>query len=272
MGKTNKTQGTEIEKAPGFAKNPDKNLEFEASPRRIRIKFNERVVVDSINVMLMREGGHVPVLYFPMKDVRMDLFVPTHHSTHCGYKGDASYWTVSVGNRTEENVMWSYRNPYNEMRSIKDYVALYWDRMDEWWEEDEQIFGHARDPKKRLDTVPSHRPVKVVLGGEVVSQTTRAIFAFEGNHPLRFYIPKSDVRMDLLTPTATTSVCPYKGRASYFAAMINGTVYNDIAWCYFETLPECPRIKDLICFFNENVDALFLDGKELARPETKWRK
>jgi uncharacterized protein (DUF427 family) len=78
--------------------------------------------------------------------------------------------------------------------------------------------------------------------------------------------------MDLLTPTVTTSVCPYKGRAGYFAATINGIVYNDIAWCYYETLPECPRIKDLICFFNENVDALFLDGTELAKPETKWRK
>ena len=101
MGKTNKTQGTKIEKAPGFAKNPKKILEFEASPRRIRIKFNGRVVVDSINVMLMREGGHVPVLYFPMNDMQMDLFSPTNYSTHCGYKGEASYWTVSVGNRTE---------------------------------------------------------------------------------------------------------------------------------------------------------------------------
>jgi len=271
MGEANKTQGTAIEKAPGFAKNPKKILEFEPSPRRIRIKFNGRVIVDSTNVMLMREGGHVPVLYFPMNDVQMDLFGPTNYSTYCGYKGEASYWTVSVGDRTEENVMWSYLNPHYETRSIKDYVALYWDRVDEWWEEDEQIFGHARDPKKRLDTVPSHRQVKIVLGGEVVSETTNAIFAFEGNHPLRFYIPESDITMALLTPTETTSVCPYKGRASYFSATINGIAYNDIAWSYRETLPECPRIKDLICFFNENVDAVFLDGEELPRPETKWR-
>jgi len=78
-------------KAPGFAKNPDKLLEFEASPRRFRIKVNKEVIVDSTNVMLMREGGHVPALYFPMDDVRMDLFSATDHSSHCGYKGDASY-------------------------------------------------------------------------------------------------------------------------------------------------------------------------------------
>jgi len=242
-------------KAPGFAKNPDKVLEFEASPRRIRIKVNSEVIVDSTNVMLMREGGHVPALYFPMDDVRMDLFSPTDHSSHCGYKGDASYWTLTVGDRIEENVMWSYRNPYDEMEEIKDYVAFYWGRMDEWWEEDEQIFGHARDPKKRLDTVPSHRPVKIVLGGEVVAETTDAMFAFEGNHPLRFYIPEKDVRMDLLSSTETTS---------------NGKTFEDIAWCYNETLPECPRLKNLVCFYNENVDAVFLDGKELTPPETKW--
>ena len=257
-------------KAPGFVKNPDKVLEFEPSPRRIRINVNGEDIVDSTNVMLMREGGHVPALYFPMDDVRMDLFSATDYTSHCGYKGDASYWTLTIGDRTEENVMWAYRNPYDEIRDIKDYVAFYWGRVDEWWEEDEQIFGNARDPKKRLDTVPSHRPVKIVLGGEVVAETTDAMFAFEGNHPLRFYIPEKDVRMDLLSSTETTSVCPYKGRSSYYSAIVNGKAYDDIAWCYRETLPECPRIKDLICFYNENVDAVFLDGKELPSPETKW--
>ncbi|MBK18611.1 MAG: hypothetical protein CMM52_07225 [Rhodospirillaceae bacterium] len=259
-------------KAPGFANNPDKLLEFEPSPRRIRVKVNGEIIVDSTNVMLMREGGHVPVLYFPMDDVRMELFSSTDHTSNCGYKGDASYWTLTLGDRIEENVMWSYRDPYDETRIIKDYVAFYWDRMDEWWEEDEQIFGHARDPKKRLDTVPSHRPVKVMLGGAVVAETTDAIFAFETNHPQRFYIPQNDVRMELLTQTETQSVCPYKGSASYYSATIDGRQFEDIAWSYQDTLPECPRIKDLICFFNENVDAIYLDGKELPRPDTKWSK
>ncbi len=265
--------GTGPGKAPGFVKNPDKVLDFEPSPRRIRIKFNDEVIVDSTNVMLMREDGHVPALYFPMSDVQMDLFTATEHTSHCGYKGTASYWTLTVEDRTEENVMWSYRDPYDEMLAIKDYVAFYWNRVDEWWEEDEQIFGHARDPKKRLDTVPSHRPVKVVLGGEMVAETTNSMFAFEGNHPLRFYIPEKDVRMDLLSPTETKSVCPYKGRASYFSATVNGESFEDIAWCYREVLPECPRIKDLICFYSENtINAMFLDGEELPKPETKWKK
>ena len=114
-----------IQMAPGFAKNPDKLLEVEPSFRRIRAKFNGETIVDSKRVLLMREGGHVPVLYFPMDDIRMDFFTTSHHKTHCGYNGDASYWNLGVGNRSEENMMWSYQSPYAEMQIIKNYVALY---------------------------------------------------------------------------------------------------------------------------------------------------
>lgn len=258
--------------APGFAKNPDKLLDFEPSPRRVRIKFNGETIVDSTRVMLMREGGHLPIYYFPIDDVAMEFFTPTDHETHCGYKGQASYWTLTVGDRTEENVMWSYRNPYDEMPAIKGYVAFYWDRMDSWWEEDEEIFKHARDPKKRVDVILSHRPVKVVVGGETVAETTNAHFVFETNHPVRYYIPTEDIRMDLLEAKETRSQCPYKGIAFYYSATIGGTVYEDIAWCYDQPVPECPKIRDLISFYNENVDEILVDGQVVEKPVTKWSK
>ena len=80
-----------------------------------------------------------------MDDVRMDLFEPTDHHTHCPYKGDASYWTLRVGDTAAENVMWSYRAPFDESAAIRDHVSFYWNRMDSWWEEDEEIFVHPRD-------------------------------------------------------------------------------------------------------------------------------
>lgn len=260
------------QKAPGFIKNPDKVLNVDPSPRRVRVKFNGETIVDTTSALLMREGGHVPIYYFPMDDVRMDLFTPTDNDSHCGYKGNASYWTLTVGDKSEENVMWSYRDPYEEMLGVKDYVAFYWDRMESWWEEDEEIFRHARDPWKRVDTMISHRPVKVVLGGEVVAATTNARFVFETNHPLRYYIPADDVRMDLLTPSDTTSRCPYKGIANYHNATIGGENYEDIAWFYPDPIPECPKIRDLICFYNENIEAIFVDGEEVEKPVTKWSK
>jgi uncharacterized protein (DUF427 family) len=108
------------------------------------------------------------------------------------------------------------------MPGLKDYAAFYWNRMDSWWEEDEEIFKHARDPKKRVDVMLSHRPVRVVLGGEVVAQTSNARFVFETNHPVRYYLPAEDVRMDLLSSTERRSQCPYKGIAHYFSGAIGG--------------------------------------------------
>lgn len=256
--------------APGFVKNPGKLLEFLPSPRRVRVRAAGRVVADTTRAILMREGGHTPVYYIPMDDVRMELFEPTDRSTHCPYKGDASYWTLKSGDAVEENVMWSYRTPFDESEPIRDHVAFYWNRMESWWEEDEEIFVHPRDPKKRVDVVLSHRPVRVVLGGETVAETQNAMFLFETGLPTRYYIPPADVRMDLLAASETRTRCPYKGTAGYYSATVGGETYPDIAWCYPDPVPECPRIRGLICFYGENVDAIEVDGEAVDKPVTRW--
>ena len=259
-----------VNKAPGFTKNPQKFLEVNPSPRRVRVKFNGETVVDTTHALLMCEGGHVPIYYFPMDDVKMERFTPTDHKSHCGYKGHASYWDLKVGNLTEENVMWSYRNPYEEMIKITDFVAFYWNRMDSWWEEDEEIFKHARDPKHRVDAILSHRPVKVVLDGETIAESENVRFLFETNHPVRYYIPPEDVCMDSLVRSDTKSQCPYKGIASYYSHTAGVQELVDIAWCYEDPIDECRKIEDLICFFNENVDAIYVDGEIVIKPVTKW--
>jgi uncharacterized protein (DUF427 family) len=250
-------------KAPGFIKNPDKFLEVEPTPRRVRVKFAGETIADSTHALLMCEGGHLPVYYFPMADVRMDLFTPTDHATHCGYKGDASYWTLTVGDRTEESVMWSYRSPYQEMLGITDYCAFYWDRMDSWWEEDEEIFRHPRDPKHRVDAILSHRPVKVVVGGETIAETTDARFVFETNHPVRYYIPKDDVRQDLLRPSDKRTGCPYKGWAGYHHLEVGGKTIEDAVWFYPEAHDEVRRIAGYLCFYPEKVDRITVGGKQV---------
>src|SRR5580704_5367832 len=106
----------------GFKTNPDYRITFERSPRRVRVKFNGEIVVDSINAHLLFETRHLPVYYFPQADLRMDLMTPTPHQTFCPYKGDASYWTIAVGDKTAENVAWSYREPFEEVAAIKDFV------------------------------------------------------------------------------------------------------------------------------------------------------
>ncbi len=251
-------------------KNPDYGIEFIDSPRRVRVEFAGETIADSTKPMLMREPRHTPVYYFPRADVRMDLLTPTDNHSHCPWKGHCSYYSIEAGGKVSENAVWSYEDPYPQIAVIKDTVSFYWNRVDHWFEEDEEIFVHPRDPYKRLDVCLSHREVRVVLGGEEVARTTNAHFAFETNHQVRYYIPEGDVRMDLMEGSATTSSCPYKGDAVYFSARIGGELFEDVAWSYPEPIAECPKIKGLICFFDERVDDIEVAGVPVPKVETKW--
>jgi uncharacterized protein (DUF427 family) len=256
----------------GFKTNPDYKILFERSPRRVRVVFAGETIADSSNAHLLFETRHLPVYYFPRADVRMDLLAPTDHHTFCPYKGTASYWTIGAGGRSSENAVWGYFEPYDEVAAIRDFVAFYWDRVDHWYEEDEEIFVHPRDPYKRVDAIASSRQVQVILGGETIADTRRARFLFETRLPTRYYIPAEDVRMDLLAPSERVTACPYKGRARYWSAKVGDQTYPDIVWSYPEPIPECPKIKGHLCFFNEQVDAILIDGVAQPRPVTRWSK
>jgi uncharacterized protein (DUF427 family) len=256
----------------GFKANLDYRINFERSPRRVRVKFNGEWIADSTAAHLLFETRHLPVYYFPRQDVRLDLMAPTDHHTFCPYKGSAAYWTIRVGDRTSENAVWGYPDPYDEVAAIGDFIAFYWDRVDHWYEEDEEIFVHARDPYKRVDAIASSRHVQVILGGETVADTRRGHFLFETWLPTRYYIPPEDVRIDLLAPSDKATACPYKGRARYWSAKVGDQAFPDIVWSYPEPIAECPKIKGLLAFFNEQVDAILVDGVEVPKPVTPWSK
>jgi uncharacterized protein (DUF427 family) len=93
-------------KSPGFAKNPDYAVDLIPSPRRVRVMVDGETIADSMRMTLMRETRHLPVYYFPLEDVRMDLMRRTDHTTYCPFKGEASYWTLGLGDHAVENVMW----------------------------------------------------------------------------------------------------------------------------------------------------------------------
>jgi uncharacterized protein (DUF427 family) len=247
------------ERRPGY------RIDFEPCAKRVRTVFNGETLADSSRVRLLRETGHVPVYYFPRADLRADLLVASDHESFCPVKGAASYWHVRAGGRRAENAVWSYERPLEAVARIEGYMAVTWDLMDAWYEEDEEVFVHARDPHVRIDVLASRRLLEVVLGGETLARTTAAQVLFETGLPVRYYIPPADVRLDLLRPSDSRSACPSKGRAGYYAAEIGGRVHEDIAWVYPEPLPEVGRIKDLICFYNEKVDALILDGRTLPK-------
>jgi uncharacterized protein (DUF427 family) len=239
-----------------FEVNPPRGhvLYFEDCPKRVRAVFGGETVVDSRSVKLLHETGHLPVYYFPEEDLRGDLLEPTDHTTHCPFKGDASYRSVRVGDRVAENAVWTYPEPLEDAPPILGYVALCHDAMDKWLEEDEEVFGHPHDPYHRVDVLESSRHIRVRLNGEVVAETERPKILFETGLPPRYSIPPEDVRTDLLVPSETKTVCPYKGVASYRSARMNGEVVEDIVWYYPEPLPEAGKVKDHLCFYDEKVD------------------
>ncbi len=176
-------------------------LYLENSPRRVRAVFGGETVVDTRHAKLLHETGHLPVYYFPVEDVRQDLLERTDHSTHCPFKGDASYWSVRVGDRVAENAVWGYEEPMDSAPPLRDLVAFYFDAMDAWYEEDEEIFVHPKDPYHRVDVLESSRRVRISVNGEVVAETDRPKMLFETGLPPRYYVPPEDVRRDLLVPS-----------------------------------------------------------------------
>ena len=238
-------------------------VHVEPSPRRVRVEFAGTIIADSTAPLLVLETGHLPVYYFPLADMRRDALVESDHRTHCPYKGEARYWHLQFGGRHVENAVWAYPQPIPAAAALAGHAAFYWDKVDRWFEEDEEVIRHPRDPYHRVDVVPSGRTVEAVLAGEAIARSARALFVFETGMPVRYYMPRSDVRMDLLVESPTRTQCPYKGTARYWSARIGGTTVPDIAWSYEEPLPECPRIAGRISFYSEKLEQLHVDGRPI---------
>jgi uncharacterized protein (DUF427 family) len=155
--------------------------------------------------------------------------------------------------------------PDSPIEELRDLVRFEWDAMDAWFEEDEEVFTHPRDPHTRVDILPSSRQVRVEVDGVTVAESANSRMLFETGLPVRYYLPKTHVRMDLLTPTDTVSHCPYKGQAEYWSM----AGHTDIAWSYPTPLPESERIAGLVGFYNEKLD-IYVDGVLQERPRTKF--
>ncbi|MDQ6877171.1 MAG: DUF427 domain-containing protein [Candidatus Dormibacteraeota bacterium] len=246
-------------------------VRVEPIAKRVRSFVGGVAIAESCRVMMMFETARLCVYYFPVEDVRMDLLVATSKVVRSPAKGDATYYSITVDGRTVENAAWRYLDPPAGCPEIANLVAFHWKLMDAWFEEDDEVFVHARDPYHRIDVLDSSREVRVVVGGQTSAVTRRARFLFETGLPVRYYIPKEDVRTDLLQPSQTKTACAYKGPTSRYwqATPADGTIC-DIAWCYEAPAQEVAPIAGMVAFFNERVDAIYVDGKEMPRTQTGW--
>ncbi len=240
------------------------------SPKRVRVKAMGEWIADSVDAIMLFESDHIPIYYFPIRDVRMDLFEPGTRRTHSPWKGFATHRSLRGGGERYADVMWHYEDPVPQCPDISGHVSFYWHHVDEWWEEDEQVFVHARDPFRRVDCLPTSREVVVTLDGEVVARSRRAVLLFETGLPTRPYLPMEDVRPGILSPSSRETQCPYKGTANYWDATTLAGRHEELVWGYMDPVREAAPIKGLVCFAGEFVDGVSIGGRPEPRPVTAF--
>ncbi len=239
----------------------------EPSPRWVRVRAADTWVADTRRALLLAwyGPGMLPTYCFPADDVRTDLLTPSP----VGSGGFVVEHDVRVGDQVLERAAQLYVSPPPRLADVDGYWSFTWDGRVQWFEEALEIHVHARDPSKRVDAVPSERHVRVEVAGELVAESRQPHALFETTLPTRWYLPVHDVFWDKLEPSETVTRCPYKGTARYWSVRVGGELHRDLAWSYPDPVPECPRIADLVAFFNEKVD-ITIDGVPQPRPRTPW--
>lgn len=233
----------------------------------MRATLAGRNVADTVRPSLVWEVPYYPAYYLPADDVAARLR-PTGAVRRSPSRGDGLVHDVVVDGHVAEGAALTF--PDSPIEELRDLVRLDWDAMDAWFEEDVEVIVHPRSPEVRVDVLASSRHVRVSLDGVVLAESRRPTLLFETGLPMRTYLPKADVRMELLAPTETTSSCPYKGHARWWSVELpDGSRHDDLAWSYPTPLPESFGIANLVAFFDEQVD-VELDGEPVERPRTKF--
>jgi uncharacterized protein (DUF427 family) len=236
-------------------------IRVEPSAKRVRAFLQGEVVVDTIRPLLVWEVPYYPIYYLPLADFRAEL-VPTGATSHSPSRGEGEVLTVRSPSAEAPEA--AVRFPDSPLPELRDHVRLEWSAMDAWFEEDEQVYTHARSPYARIDILPTSREVVVGLGDVELARSTKAHALFETGIPPRWYLPRVDVRMDLLTESDTVTHCPYKGETVHFSARVGDEVVPDVAWSYRTPLPESQRIAGLVAFYDDRV-AVTVDGERQGR-------
>ena len=240
-------------------------VRLEPTAKRVRCVLAGTVVADSTHAMLCFETNRLAVYYFPMHDVRDGALVASGRTYESALKGTAQYFDVIAGGVTVSDAAWEYHEALPGADRGTRYVAFHWGLMDAWFEEDEEVFIHPRDPYHRIDVLQSSRKVEVTLNGRVLAGSLRPRILFETSLPPRYYMSREDVRLELLQASATRTGCAYKGFTTQYWAFDG----RDVAWSYESPSAEVGKIAGMIAFFNERVD-LVIDGQLQPRPVTPW--
>jgi uncharacterized protein (DUF427 family) len=239
---------------------------IEPAPRRVRGYLGAELLFDTTAARYVWEFPYYPAYYIPLADVRSEFLSDENHPQRVQLGPSRLYSVVGAG-QTHPSAARVF--DADSGSPVAGLVRFEWDPL-RWFEEDEQIYGHPRNPYARVDALRSHRHVRVELDGVLLADTHSPVLLFETGLPTRYYIDSTDVAFEHLEPTTTQSLCPYKGVTSgYWSVRVGETLHPDLAWTYHYPLPAVAPIAGLVAFYNEKLD-LNVDGVALPRPRTQF--
>jgi uncharacterized protein (DUF427 family) len=240
---------------------------IEPAPRRVRAFLGGTLVLDTTRALYVWEWPNYPQYYIPLADVNPAVLVDEQRPEHLS-RGSAMRHGLQVGEIERPGVAHVYGE--DALEGLAGTVRFEWDALEAWFEEDEQVFVHPRNPYARVDALRSTRSVRVELDGVLLAESSCPVMVFETGLPTRYYLDRTAVVFEYLIASKTVTSCPYKGTTSgYWSVRIGDELHPDLAWAYdFPTVALSP-IAGLIAFYNEKVDVT-LDGERLERPKTHF--
>ena len=241
----------------------------EPVPRRVRAELAGKVVLDTTRAVYLWEWPFYPQFLIPADDVDPDALIDEQR-THRLSRGTVASVGLRVGG-TERSAA-GRRYVESSIEELVGKIRFDWDALDAWYEEDEQVFVHPRNPYVRVDALRSTRRVRIERDGVVLAESDAPVMVFETGLPTRYYLDRRTLNFSHLRPTETVTSCPYKGQTSdYWSAVVGDSVYEDLAWSYNFPTRQLLPIAGLVAFYNERVD-IFIDDVEQPRPKTHFSK
>lgn len=239
----------------------------EPVPRRIRATLGDRFVLDTTRALYLWEWSFYPQFLIPVEDVDPEALVDEEHTSRLK-RGTVG--RVGLRSGDVERAGAGHRYLESAIEGLTGTIRFEWGAMDAWYEEDEQVFVHPRNPYVRVDALRSTRTVRVELDGIVLAESAAPVMVFETGLPTRYYLDRSAVDFSHLRHSDTVTECPYKGRTTdYWTVQIGDSSQADLAWSYDFPTRQLLPVQGLVAFYNEKVD-VFVDGIEQSRPKTHF--
>ena len=242
----------------------------EPAPRRVRATLGGEWIFDSTQARYVWEWPYYPQYYIPVESIDTRFLVDEHREQHLR-QGTARRHGLRAGEVDRPGTVRVFGN--EAIDGVAGTARFDWDALDAWYEEDEQVFVHPRNPYVRVDALRSHRHVRASLEGIMLAESVTPVLVFETGLPTRYYFDRTDVAFGQLVPTGTQTACPYKGvTGSYWSVRTGDEVRDgnqDLAWAYDFPTRQVAPIAGLVAFYNEKID-IDVDGVRLPRPRTHF--